>query len=241
MAVMMAAGAVLAICSALWPVEYAENSLSVPHPLHVGGYDTAQRLWNVIASPAYLLIQLAWAACVVARMRRAEGDEARQLRWFVYAVAVGVAAMAMGLIFFGSAAPGVLAVPVVAVAAGVAIVKYRLYDIDLVINKTLVVGAMAAIITAGYVAVVVGFGRLVGVEPGPNPVLAIVATAIVAIAFEPARRRVQRMADRLVYGERPSPYEALARLSTQLSGAGRHADLFSELASTAPVGWVRPR
>lgn len=235
-AAMMAAGAVLAICSALWPVEYAENSLSVPHPLHVGGYDTAQRLWNVIASPAYLLIQLAWAACVVVRMRRAKGDEARQLRWFVYAVAIGAAAMAMGLIFFGSAAPGVLAVPVVAVAAGVAIVKYRLYDIDLVINKTLVVGAMAAIITAGYVAVVVGFGRLVGVEPGPSPVLAIVATAIVAIAFEPARRRVQRMADRLIYGDRPSPYEALARLSTQLSGARRHADLFSELASTVAGG-----
>ncbi len=235
-AVMVAAGALLAICSALWPVEYAENSLSVPHPLSVGGYDTAQRLWNAIAPPTYMLIQLAWVACVVVRMRRAEGDEARQLRWFAYAVAIGAAAMAMGWIFFGSAAPGVLAVPVVAVAAGVAIVKYRLYDIDLVINKTLVIGAMAAIITAGYVAVVIGFGRLVGLEPGPNPVLAIVATAIVAIAFEPARRRVQRLADRLVYGDRPTPYEALARLSSQLSSADRHADLFSELASTVADG-----
>lgn len=235
-AVMVAVGAVLAICSALWPVEYADNALSVPHPLNVGGYDTAQRLWNVIAPAAYLLIQLTWGACVVIRIRRAEGDEVRQLRWFAYAVAIGAAAMATGLIFFGSAAPGVLAVPVVAVAAGVAIVKYRLYDIDLVINKTLVVGAMAAIITAGYVAVVIGFGRLVGLEPGPNPVLAIVATAIVAIAFEPARRRVQRTADRLVYGDRPSPYEALARLSTQLSRADRPADLFSELASTVADG-----
>ena len=235
-AVMAAVSALLAMCSALWPVEYAENSLSVPHPLNVGGYETAQGLWNVVAPSTYLLIQLAWVACVVVRMRRAEGDEVRQLRWFAYAVAIGAAAMAAGLIFFGTAAPGVLAVPVVAVAAGVAIVKYRLYDIDLVINKTLVVGAMAAIITAGYVAVVIGFGRLVGLEPGPNPLLAIVATAIVAIAFDPARRRVQRMADRLVYGDRPSPYEALARLSTQLRRADGHSDLFSELASTVADG-----
>lgn len=235
-AVMAAAGALLALCSALWPVEYAENSLSVPHPLNVGGYETAQRLWNVIAPVTYLLIQLAWVACVVVRMRRAGGDEGRQLRWFAYAVAIGAAAMATGLILFGSAAAGVLAVPVVAVAAGVAIVKYRLYDIDLVINKTLVVGGMAAIITAGYIAVVIGFGRLMGLQPGPNPELAIVATAIVAIAFEPARRRVQRIADHLVYGDRLSPYDALARLSTQLSRTDRHADLFSELASTVADG-----
>ncbi len=235
-AAMVGAGALLALASALWPVEYADNSLAVPHPLHVGGYDTAQRLWNLISPASYLLFQVAWAACVVTRLRRAGGDEARQLRWFVYAVAMGALAMAAGLAVFRSPALGVLAVPVVPLAAGVAIAKYRLYDIDPVINKTLVVGAMAGIITTGYVAVVVGFGRLVGVDPGPNPVLALVATAIVAIAFEPARRRVQRVADRLVYGDRPSPYEALARLSTQLSRGGRHADLFTGLASTVADG-----
>ncbi|MDQ3631084.1 MAG: histidine kinase [Actinomycetota bacterium] len=235
-AVMVAVGALLALASALWPVDYADNSLSVPHPLHVGGYETAQRLWTVIAPPSYLLLQLTWVACVVVRMRRASGDETRQLRWFAYAVATGAAAMAAGLVVFGSPALGVLAVPVVPVVAGVAIVKYRLYDIDLVINKTLVVGAMAAIITSGYVAMVIGFGSLVGVEPGPHPLLAIVATAIIAIAFEPARRRVQRVADRLVYGDRPSPYEALARLSSQLSRGAEQTDVFSGLASTVAAG-----
>lgn len=231
-AAMLAAGGLLAICSALWPVEYADNSLDVAHPFDVGGYDTAQRLWDVVGPACFLLFQVAWVTCVAVRMRRARGDEARQLRWFAYAVVMGAAAMAAGLVLFGSPTLGALAVPLIALAAGVAIVKYRLYDIDPVINKTLVVAVMAGIITAGYIAVVVGFGSLVGVEPGPNPLLAIVATALVAIAFEPARRRVQRLADRLVYGERPSPYEALARLSTQLSRAGRHTDLFSELAST---------
>ncbi len=233
---MVAAGTLLALASALWPVEYADDAISLPHPLHLGGYATAQRLWNVVGPACYLLFQFAWVACVVVRMRRAEGDEARQLRWFAYAVALGAVAMAAGLVVSGSPTLGVLAVPAVPLAAGLAIVKYRLYDIDPVINKTLVVGAMAGIITVSYVAVVIGFGRLVGVVPGPSPTLSLLATALVAIAFEPARRRVQHVADRLVYGDRPSPYEALARLSTQLSRGGQHADLFSGLASTVADG-----
>lgn len=233
---MAAAGALLALASALWPLDYAENSLSTPHPLHVGGYDTAQEIWTLVAAPAYLLFQLAWTICVAVRLRRAAGDEARQLKWFVYAVCVGVVAMAVGLVLLGSAALGVLAVPIVPVAAGAAIVKYRLYDIDLVINKTLVVGAMAAIITAGYVAVVVGVGGLIGASASPNLVLSLVATALMAVAFDPARRRVQRWADRLVYGDRPTPYEALARLSTQLSIGGQRDDLLTGLASTLADG-----
>ncbi|MFE9644294.1 sensor histidine kinase [Streptomyces sp. NPDC006365] len=230
--VMVAVGIPVALMSALWPLEFAENGLAVPHPLQVGGYEWALRLWNVAGPASYLAFQIAWVVCVIARMRRAEGDEKRQLRWFAYAAVVAAAAMVVGLLAFGSPALGVLTVPVVPLAAGVAIVKYRLYDIDVVINKSLVVGAMAAVVTAGYVAVVVGVGRLVGIAPDTNPVLPILATAIVAVAFEPARRRVQRLADRFVYGNRPSPYEALAQLSTQLSHSGRHIDLFTGLAST---------
>ena len=175
-------------------------------------------------------------SCVIVRLRHAHGDEARQLRWFAYAVATAAVAMVVGFVAFESAALGVLVVPIVPLAAGVAIVKYRLYDIDPVINKTLVVGAMAGIITAGYVAVVVGVGGLLGVSAGPHPVLSLVATAIVAVAFEPARRRVQRWADRLVFGDRPSPYEALARLSAHLNSGIHTADLFAGLASTVADG-----
>ncbi|CAA9279212.1 MAG: Two-component system sensor histidine kinase [uncultured Acidimicrobiales bacterium] len=235
-ATMVAAGALLALGSALWPVEYARNSLSVPHPLQVGGYDTAGPLWPSLTKTVYPLFQIAWAACVVVRLRRARGDEAQQLKWFVYAVAMGAVAMVSSLVLLGSPALGVLVVPLVPVAAGVAIVKYRLYDIDLVINKTLVVGAMAGLITATYVALVVGAGGLLGFSASPNLMLSLVATAMVAVAFEPARRRVQRWADRLVYGHRPTPYEALARLSTQLSLDGQRADLLAGLASTFADG-----
>jgi signal transduction histidine kinase len=83
-----------------------------------------------------------------------------------------------------------------------------------VINKSLVFGAMATIVTIGYVAVVAGVGRLVD---GNRTVLSLVATAVVAVAFEPLRRRVQRLADRLVHGHRVGPYESLARLSAHLA------------------------
>ncbi|HEX2274396.1 MAG TPA: histidine kinase [Acidimicrobiales bacterium] len=235
-ALMAAVGVPLAIASALWPVEYADNSLSVPHPFHVGGYDAVQRVWNLVGPPVYLLLQVAWMACVVVRLRQARGDEARQLKWFVYAVAMGAVAMALSLIVFRSPVLGVLAVPIVPVVAGAAIVKYRLYDIDPVINKTLVAAAMAGIVTAGYVVVVVVVGGFVGASASPNLLLSLLATAIVAVAFEPARRRVQRWIDRLVYGDRPTPYEALARLSAHLSHGGQRAELFAGLASTVADG-----
>lgn len=236
-AAMVVAGAIVSLSSALWPVEYADNSLTLAHPLDIGGYDVAQRVWNVAGPTCYLLIQLAWVVCVVVRLRRASGEEARQLRWFAYAVAVSAVAMVLSAALLRSPVVGVLAAATVPVAAGVAIVKYRLYDIDVVINKTLVVGAMAGIITLGYVVVVVGAGGLVGLGTGTrNPVLPLLATAMIAIAFEPVRRRVQALADRLVYGDRPTPYEALSRLSDQLGRGGGDADLFRALASTVAEG-----
>lgn len=235
-AAMAVDGVLLALASALWPVEYSDNALSLRHPLDVGGVHTAQEVWNLVGPTSYVMFQVAWVACVVVRLRQAEGDEVRQLRWFVYAVAVSAAAVLGSAVAAGSPTPGLLTVPVVALAAGLAIVKYRLYDIDLVINKTLVVGSMAALITAGYVAVVVGAGHLMGLDASPSPVLPLVATALVAVAFEPFRRRVQAWADHLVYGNRPTPYEALSRLSSQLSRGDQDADLFVALTSTVAEG-----
>ncbi|WP_250005827.1 histidine kinase [Actinoplanes sp. M2I2] len=208
------AGLALSAVSALWPVEYARIGLVAAHPLDLPGFAAADAFYRAARPVAYLLFQLTWAACVVVRIRRARGDEARQLRWFVAAVALSAVVMVAGLAIGGSPVPGTLAMPLVAVAAGAAILKYRLYDIDPVINKSLVFGAMAAVVTLGYAVLVVAVGRLVD---GHGTVLSLVATGIVAVAFEPLRRRVQRLADRIVYGRRATPYEALARLSAHLT------------------------
>jgi signal transduction histidine kinase len=235
-ATMTAAGVALAVISALWPVEYAENSLPVDHPLHVGGAAAAQDLWSFAGPAAYLGFQVAWLACLVARLRRAGPDEVQQVKWFASGVALASAAMMLGLVVFGTATLGVLVAPLIPVAAGAAILRYRLYDIDLVINKTLVVGTMAALVSAAYVGLVAGIGELLGVSDSPHLALSLVATAGIALAFDPVRRRVQGWADRLVHGDRPTPYEALARLSEQLGHTGEHDALLAGLASTVADG-----
>jgi signal transduction histidine kinase len=220
--ILTAVGVVLSVFSALWPVEYARTGLVAAHPFDLPGLAAADSFDTVARPVGYLLFQLTWVACVVVRVRRARGDEARQLRWFLFAATLSAAVMVLGLAIWRSPVPGTLAAPLLAVAAGAAILRYRLYDIDPVINKSLVWGAMAALVTAGYAVVVVGAGRLVD---GYGTLLSLLATGLVAVAFEPLRRRVQRLADRVVYGRRATPYEALARLSAHFTApAGRVLD-----------------
>ncbi|MBB5868087.1 signal transduction histidine kinase [Allocatelliglobosispora scoriae] len=212
--VLAAMGLVLSTVSALWPVEYGRTGLVAGHPLDLPGFSTADAFYRVARPVGYLLFQLTWVACVVARVRRARGDEARQLRWFLYSATMSAAVMVLGLAVWGSPIPGTLTAPLLAVAAGAAILRYRLYDIDPVINKSLVFGAMAVLVTLGYAVVVTGMGRLVS---GYGNLLSLLATGLVAVIFEPLRRRAQRLADRVVYGRRASPYEALARLSAHFT------------------------
>ncbi|HWD80483.1 MAG TPA: histidine kinase [Kribbella sp.] len=239
--VMVAVAAVLAVPSALWPVEYDRVGLVAPHPFHIPGAGVAESLLTPARTVCYALFQLLFTAAVVARVLRAEGDEARQLRWFVFAAGMDLLVLLVGVLTLGTPVPGLLGTPLVAVAAGVAILKYRLYDIDPIINKTLVVGVMAAVITAGYLAVVVGVRALV---PLPEGVLSLVATALVALAFDPVRRRAQRLADRLVYGHRATPYEALSSLTAQLLTPREElldslaATVANALGATEVVVWV---
>ncbi len=113
----------------------------------------------------------------------------------------------------------------VPIAIGIAVLKHRLYDIDIIVNKTVVYAALAAFITVVYVAVVVGIGAAIGQRHNADPGLSILATAVVAIAFQPVRERVQRLANHLVYGKRATPYEALSTFSEQLAGTVASEDL----------------
>ncbi|MFF4128775.1 histidine kinase [Microbispora rosea] len=237
---MAAVAGAMATASALWPVEYDRTGLVAPHPFDVPGAAAAARVWEY-AQFGYLLFQALGTVAIVVRLRRAGGDEARRMRWLVFAVVMDILILAAGLAIFGSPVPGLLGLPLVPVAAAFGILRHRLYDIDPVINKTIVVGSMLLLVTAGYVALVVGVGGLVPVEERWRSLL---ATAVVAVAFEPLRRRAQRLADRLVYGPRATPYEALSRLSAQLTAApeelldGIAATVASALGAREVVVWV---
>ena len=237
---MCAVAALMALMSALWPVDYDRTGLVTPHPLEVPGSQVADRVWALLGLN-YPLFQVLWTAAVVVRLRRARGDEVRQMRWLVYAAVMAILLLATGLAAFGTPVPGLLALPLIPVAAGVAIQKYRLYEIDPVINKTLVIGCLVLVVTAGYVALVLGLGALI---PAATDWLAVPATAVVAVAFEPLRRRAQLLADRLVYGHRATPYQALSRLSAQLEEApeellnGIAATVASAVGATEVFVWV---
>jgi signal transduction histidine kinase len=128
------------------------------------------------------------------------------------------------------------AIALVPVAIGIAIFRYHLYDIDIVINKTLVYGSLAVFITAVYVAIVVGVGSLAQHGARPSLGLSIAATAVVAAAFQPVRARVQRFANRLVYGHRATPYEVLADFAGRMAGAYAAEDLLPRMARMLAEG-----
>lgn len=159
---------------------------------------------------------------LVGRARRADGVELHQLRWFAFGASWFVVALVVsftldpnGDTFRYLSLPAVFAL---LGSFGVAILKHRLYDIDVVINRTVVLGGLATSITAIYVAIVVGLGSLLG--DTSNLALSIGATAVVAVVFEPIRERVQHAANVLVYGERATPYEVLAGMTTSDDAAG---------------------
>jgi signal transduction histidine kinase len=129
----------------------------------------------------------------------------------------------------GDVLPGIALVMVPA-AVGIAMFKYRLYDIDVVINKTVVVAVLAAFVTAVYLAVVVGIGTVIGTAGEPNVPLSIAATAIVALAFQPLRERARRLADRVVYGKRATPYEVLSEFSERVAGSYSTEDVLPRMA-----------
>ena len=181
---------------------------------------------------AFGLVFLAGLAAVVSlvfRFRRAEPLEREQIKWLVYATALVVAATIVGSVVPSLIASKELgtnlqntiisgAFVFVPLAIGFAVLKYRLYDIDVVINKTVVYGLLAGFITAVYVAIVVGLGALIGAGSSkPNLGLSILATALVAVAFQPVRDRVQRLANRLVYGKRATPYQVLSEFAKRMA------------------------
>jgi signal transduction histidine kinase len=185
-----------------------------------------------------LVASVAAVSSLVVRFRRSSGDERQQLKWMAFAASFALIAILVQ--FFPAVLPeafgllmavGLLAVPV---ASGVAILKYRLYDIDLVINKTLVYGALAVFVTLVYIGIVVGIGALIGSRG--NLFLSILATAVIALAFHPVRQWAGRLANRVVYGKRATPYEVLSHFSQRMGGRYSADEVLPEMARTLGEG-----
>jgi signal transduction histidine kinase len=217
------------------------------NPFGIDALEAAFRIFIPIAFFGAIGAVVAAPFAMGLRLRRSHGDERQQLRWLAYAGVLVVLAIA-GVIVVGSITGwesggtaeeiGQLVVisslALLPITAGIAILKYRLYDIDVVINKTVVYGLLAAIVTGIYVAIVVGIGTLVG--SGGSVFLSAVAAAVVALLFQPLRRRAQHLANRIVYGERATPYEVLAGFSERLGDTYSLDDVLPRVARVLGEG-----
>ncbi|HEX2030530.1 MAG TPA: hypothetical protein VHL78_03900 [Actinomycetota bacterium] len=173
------------------------------------------------------------------RYRGAGREQRQQLKWFLYAAAVLLLGLVIGEIAPDWAGGNFLfaaLVSLIPISIAVAVLKHRLYDIDLVINKTVVYGSLAGFITAVYVGVVVGIGSAIGTRGEPNLGLQVAATALVAVAFQPVRARVQHLANRLVYGKRATPYEVMAAFGERMASSIDVEEVLPRTAEAAARG-----
>jgi len=179
-------------------------------------------LWVVLDHGVLALVLLSMATVVV-RVVRADGAERRQVGWFGYAVVMTVV-----LVIVAPAAWTNLVVLLVPAGIAVAALRYRLYDLDLLVNRTLVAVLLLGVAAVMYVALVAWVGALFGTSEGVVP---FVAAFAVALAFHPARLRLQRGVDRLFHGRRGDPYALLQELDRTL----READSPREALTAATV------
>ena len=188
----------------------------------------------------------ATVVAVIVRFRRSEGEERQQMR--LLAFVAGTAGSFLLVLLVGGAIAELLAagstekntvfdlffaVPIIVLAFGIpsayliAIFRYRLFDIDVVIKKTVVFGLLAAFLSGIYAAVVAGIGALVGSRS--NAWLSFLAAAVLALLFQPARNRARRLAGRLVYGRRATPYEVLAEFSERMGETYATEDVLARM------------
>jgi hypothetical protein len=218
------------------------QQVTVPNPIGIEGFPNEEEESGVfgVVYVALALLSVLSLASLVVRYRRADTELRAQLKWLLFAVALLVAwVIALTLVpsIDESEWSGIVLALLLAgipVSAAIAILRYRLYDVDVVINKTLVYGVLAVFVTLVYVALVVGIGTLVGGTG--NLILSIVATAVVAVAFQPMREWVQRFANRVVYGQRATPYEVLSDLSGRMAHTQATEELLPRIAAIVAEG-----
>jgi len=196
------------------------------NPIGVLGEDTVERLVGVwIVGLVALVVTCAVALFV--RYRRANDTEREQIKWLLYACAVFLVVFVGGFVsglggtaslggyiwgvFFG------LSVITLPAAIGVAILKYRLYDIDVLINRTLVYGSLTVALVALYFGGVAALQRVFVALTGQQSTLAVVASTLaIAALFNPLRRRVQGFVDRRFYRRKYDATKTLAAFSARL-------------------------
>ncbi len=237
----------LAIVLSPGPVE----DVLVPLAENPLGIDALRPLIDVLFAVGLPLIPVCIIAAAVAlarRFRGSSGTRRLELAWlatagFVVAVTYAASMVASVPYLFDDVPQNestvslvlqdvsILSFGLIPVAIGVAITRHGLYEMSGLIGRTLMVGALGVFITLVYVGVVVGVGAAIG-QRQPSVWLSVGATAIVAVAFQPVRERMQRLVNRLVYGARATPYEVLSDFAVRMAGQYTTSELLPRMTQT---------
>ncbi|MCI0633057.1 MAG: sensor histidine kinase [Actinobacteria bacterium] len=226
----------------------APEGVDILNPTGVRGFPTALAGIGWIGLIAALAASI---AAVIVRYRRSAGEERQQIRWLAYVVITAavlvLVAATMAIVVgdsFGSTVAGqvfafagfALVGIGVPAAMGVAILKYRLYDLDLVIKKAVVFGILVVLLTVvGGIVLVLPGGALIGL-PSENPGLVLLAGATLGLLLVPLYRLAKRIADRVVYGGRAKPYEVMTEFSDRAASAYSTEDVLPRMAQILGQG-----
>jgi len=236
-------GAVAAVVGLMIRPGPLSQNIHGTNPFGIPALKEAANIVLTYGGVSSMVAALASVLALVVRMRRSTGEARQQIRLLAYVAAVGavffVVANLSSTAFIPDLAWVALLFTVLIGLPGsitIAVLRYRLYDIDVVISKTLVFGTLAAFITLVYVGIVVGAGALLGQHGGANVGLSIVATVVVAVAFQPVRERMTRVANHLVYGKRATPYEVLSEFAGRVGTTYATEDVLPRTARVIAEG-----
>jgi hypothetical protein len=220
-------------------------------PFGFGGFGGPLLVVNQLALAFTTLAVAVCAGSLVARFRRARGVERQQLRWVAVAAALLVVAAGVALVGLALDAPEVVTWAISAwvaglpLALGAAVLRYRLYDLDRIISRTLAWGLLTLLLGSGYAAVVLGLGQLLGQD---SPLVVAAATLAVAALFQPARRRIQQAVDRRFNRRHDAAQTIQAfsdRLRDQVDLDTLSAELLAVVEDTMQPNqaslWIRPQ
>ncbi|HEX5937201.1 MAG TPA: sensor histidine kinase, partial [Actinomycetota bacterium] len=223
------------------------------------GAEWMRNVGDVVMLP-YVLGLLGALASLAIRYRRARGDEREQLKWLLLALSVLAVCFLIGVPYWTLSGQGtteidivenilVLALLAIPAAIGIAILKFRLYDIDVVIKKTVVYAVLAVLLFVLGVPLAWAVGGVVVAMSGEGVYSWLFAGVVIGAAIWPLRRLATRIADRIVFGRRATPYQVLSEFSDRVAETYAAEDVLERMAHVLAAGvgadeatvWLRDR